>query len=56
MKPDPILADVRKTRDEISDRFGGDSAKIFDFFKQEEKRVGRFLKKKPSKKPLAPPK
>ncbi len=57
MKPDPILADVRKTRDEISERFGGDLAKIFDFFKQQENRAGNLVKKAQNrKKPSAPPK
>jgi hypothetical protein len=41
MKDDPIIADVRKTREDISKRFGGDMAKIYAYFKQEEQKLGR---------------
>jgi hypothetical protein len=41
MKDDPIIADVRKTREDISKRFGGDMAKIYAYFKEEEQKLGR---------------
>jgi hypothetical protein len=41
MKDDPIIADVRKAREDISKRFGGDMAKIYAYFKQEEQKLGR---------------
>jgi hypothetical protein len=40
MKDDPIIADVRKAREEISKRFGGDMAKIYSYFKEEEEKLG----------------
>lgn len=40
MKNDPIIADVRKARDEISKRFGGDINKIYAYFKEEEQKLG----------------
>jgi len=44
MKDDPIIADVRKAREEISKRFGGDMAKIYSYFKEEEKKIGGKVK------------
>jgi hypothetical protein len=44
MKQDPIIADVRKKRDEISERFNGDMDKIYAFFKQEELKSGARVK------------
>ncbi|WP_417910037.1 hypothetical protein [Candidatus Electronema sp. PJ] len=44
MKPDSIIADIRQARDEISERFKGDMAKIYAFFKEEEKKAGRRIK------------
>jgi len=41
MKDDPILKDIRKFRDELSERFGGDLSKIYAYFKQEELKSGR---------------
>ncbi len=41
MKDDPILKDIRKFRDELSERFEGDLSKIFAYFKQEEVKSGR---------------
>jgi hypothetical protein len=39
MKDDPIIADVRKAREEISKRFGGDMDKIYAYYKQEEQKL-----------------
>lgn len=39
MKDDPIIADIRKARDEISKRFGGDMDKIFAYLKEEEQKL-----------------
>lgn len=44
MKDDPIIADVRKAREDISKRFGGDMAKIYAYFKEEEQKLGRKVK------------
>jgi hypothetical protein len=41
MKDDPIIADVRKAREEISKRFGGDIDKIYAYYKQEEQKLGK---------------
>jgi hypothetical protein len=54
MKDDPILADIRKVRDELSERFGGDLAKIHEYLKQEEAKSGRrFTSPRTSGKKLA---
>ncbi len=45
MKDDPILKDIRKFRDELSERFDGDLSKIYDYFKQEEVKSGRTFSK-----------
>jgi hypothetical protein len=44
MKDDPIIADVRKAREEISKRFGGDIDKIYAYYKQEEQKLGKKVK------------
>ena len=44
MKDDPIIADVRKAREEISKRFGGDIDKIYAYYKQEEQNLGKKVK------------
>ncbi len=44
MKEDPIIADVRKAREDISKRFGRDMAKIYAYFKEEEQKLGRKVK------------
>ncbi|MCC5935494.1 MAG: hypothetical protein JJU35_14700 [Balneolales bacterium] len=44
MKDDPIISDVRKARDEISRRFGGDISKIYDYLKEEEHKLARKVK------------
>jgi len=54
MKDDPIIADVRKARDEISERFGGDMAKIYAYFKEEEQKYGgkvKFVRQQKNKTP-----
>jgi hypothetical protein len=50
MKDDPIIADVRKTREDISKRFGGDMAKIYAYFKEEEQKLGRKVRFFPNQK------
>ncbi|TVQ14789.1 MAG: hypothetical protein EA364_03735 [Balneolaceae bacterium] len=44
MKDDPIIADVRKAREDISKRFGGDMDKIYAYYKQEEQKLGKKVK------------
>ena len=44
MKEEPIIADVRKAREDISKRYGGDMAKIYEYFKEEEQKLGRKIK------------
>ena len=44
MKDDPIIADVRKVREDISKRFGGDMDKIYAYFKEEERKLGNKVK------------
>lgn len=44
MKDDPIIADVRKAREDISKRFGGDMNKIYAYFKDEEQKLGKKVK------------
>jgi hypothetical protein len=44
MKDDPIIADVRKAREEISKRFGGDINKIYAYYKLEERKLGKKVK------------
>jgi hypothetical protein len=50
MKDDPIIADVRKAREDISKRFGGDMAKIYAYFKEEEQKLGRKVRFFPNQK------
>ncbi len=44
MKDDPIIADIRKAREDISRRFGGDMAKIYAYFKEEEQKLDKKVK------------
>lgn len=58
MKNDPILADVRKMRDDVSLRFNHDMRKIYSFFKEQETindttlkaKQGTEIKKHPTRK------
>jgi hypothetical protein len=50
MKDDPIITDVRKAREDISKRFGGDMAKIYAYFKEEEQNLGRKVRFFPNQK------
>ena len=50
MKNDPIITDVRKAREDISKRFGGDMAKIYAYFKEEEQKLGRKVRFFPNQK------
>jgi hypothetical protein len=39
MKNDPMIADLRAAREDLSKRFGGDLSKIVDFLNQEERKA-----------------
>jgi hypothetical protein len=57
MKDDPVIADVRKAREDISKRFGGDISKIYAYFKEEEQKLGdRYKVVKPPQKRVNPSK
>lgn len=55
MKDDPIIADVRAAREEISKRFGGDMAKIYAHFKEEEQKLGLKVTTNPARKKRSAP-
>lgn len=54
MKDDPILADIRNVRDELSTRFGGDLSRMVAWLKQEEKKSGRKAMSPKSRKKTGP--
>jgi hypothetical protein len=57
MKDDPVIADVRKAREDISKRFGGYISKIYTYFKEEEQKLGdRYKIVKQPRKRVNPPK
>ncbi len=49
MAEDPIVAEVRKHRDEIARECGNDLRAIFDYFKKGEKEGGREVISRPRK-------
>jgi len=49
MPEDPIVAEVRRARDEISHECGDDLRAIFDYFKKREREGGRKVVSRPRK-------
>ena len=49
MPDDPIVAEVRRARDEIAHECGDDLRQIFDYFKKRERDGGREVVSRPRK-------
>ena len=55
MSEDPIVAEVRRIRDEHAARYDYDLRKIYEALKEREKRSGRKLVSYPSREPKPVP-
>jgi hypothetical protein len=52
---DPVMDEVRRNREALSARFGGDARRLLEYLDEQARKSGRVIVLRPPRKPMATP-
>jgi len=52
---DPVMDEVRRNRESLSARFGGDPRRLMEYLDEQMRKSGRRIVSRPPRKPMAAP-